>query len=172
LQDRIDVDVPLRAKVTLGALKEQEMPAGACMLRLTPPAKLDVPTSVIVELPTDPELIDEGLTFPAVIVKSPTWTICPLECEEPPGTPVAVMVTPYAPRVVELNEQAAVTVRFDERVTGETGQETDRPVGVAAPVRLTFPLKLLTLVSVTVMVTPVCPRFRFAADVVTVKSPT
>src|SRR5438309_9477354 len=98
------------------------MPAGACMLRLTPPAKLDVPTSVIVELPTDRELIAEGLTFPAVIVKSPTWTICPLECEEPPGTPVAVMVTWYALRGVELNAQAAVTVRVDERLTGETGR--------------------------------------------------
>src|SRR5437899_2339731 len=92
-----------------------------------------------------------------------------------PATPtltVTVMVTPYAPRVVERNEQAGVTVRVDERIPGETGQETDRPVGVAAPVRLTFPLKLLTLVSMTGMVTPVCPRFRFAADVVTVKSPT
>src|SRR5207245_11100506 len=103
------------------------MPAGACMLRLTPPAKLDVPTSVIVELPTDPELIDEGLTFPAVIVKSPTWTICPLECKEPPRTQVAVMVTAYAPRVVEVNEQAAGTDRFAQRLASGTGQVTDRP---------------------------------------------
>jgi len=166
------VDVPLRAKVTLGALKEQEMPAGACMLRLTPPAKLDVPTSVIVELPTDPELIDEGLTFPAVIVKSPTWTICPLECEETPGSPEPVIVTLYAPRVVELKEQAAVTVRFDDRITGKVGQETDRPLGEADPPRVTFPLKLPMPVIVTVIVAPVCPRFRFAEDVATVKSPT
>jgi hypothetical protein len=73
---------------------------------------------------------------------------------------------------VELNEQVAVTVRLDERMTGKVGQETDRPVGEAAPLTLTLPLKLLTLVSVTVIVTPVCPRFRFAADVVTMKSPT
>ena len=142
------------------------------MLRLTPPAKLDVPTSVMVELPTDPELIEEGLTFPAVIVKSPTWTICPLECEETPGTPEPVIVTLYAPRVVELKEQAAVTVRFDDRITGEMGQETDRPLGNAVPPSVTFPLKLPIPVSVTGTVTPVCPRFRFAEDVVIVKSPT
>src|SRR3989442_13802948 len=99
------------------------MPAGACMLILTPPAKVDVPTSVIVELPTDPELIDEGLTFPAVIVKSPTWTIFPLECEEPPGTPVAGVVNPYAPRVVGLNEQGAVSGQIEERKTGRNRHE-------------------------------------------------
>jgi hypothetical protein len=65
-----------------------------------------------------------------------------------------------------------VTVRLDERITGETGQETDRPAGDAAPLRLTFPLKLLMLVSVTVMVTPVCPRFRFEEDAITLRSPT
>lgn len=78
------------------------------------------------------------------------------------------MVTLYAPRVVELKEQAAVTVRFNDRITGEVGQETDRPLGDAVPPRVTFPLKLTMLVIVTVMVTPVCPRLRFAEDVVTV----
>jgi hypothetical protein len=126
----------------------------------------------MVELPTDPELIEEGLTFPGVIVKSPTWTICPLECEETPGTPEPVIVTLYAPRVVELREQAAVTVRFDDRITGEVGQETERPLGEAVPPRVTFPLKFPMPVSVTVMATPVCPTFRFAEDVATVKSPT
>src|SRR5437879_11818007 len=116
------------------------MPAGACMLRLTPPAKLDVPTSVIVELPTDPELIDEGLTFPAVIVKSPTWTICPLECEETPGSPETVLVTLYATRVVELKEQSDVTVRFDDRITGKVGQENDRQLGEAVHPELTIKL--------------------------------
>jgi hypothetical protein len=72
LQDRIAVDVPFRANVTLGELNEQITPAGACTLRPTPPTKLDVPTSVMVELPADPELTEEGATFPAVIVKSPT----------------------------------------------------------------------------------------------------
>ncbi len=60
----------------------------------------------------------------------------------------------YAPRVVELKEQVAVTVRFDERIIAEVGQETDR-FGEAVPLRLTFPLKLLRPERVTEMVTPV-----------------
>jgi hypothetical protein len=69
----------LSVSVTLGALNEQVTPAGVCKLRPTPSTKLDVLTSVMVELPTDPELTEEGATFPAVIVKSPTWMICALE---------------------------------------------------------------------------------------------
>lgn len=131
-----------------------------------------MPTRVIVELPTDPEFTEDGATFPAVMVKSPTWTVWALEWDETPGVPEPVMVTLYAPRVVELKEQAAVTLRFDDRITGEVGQETNSPLGDAVPPRVTVPLKLTMLVRVTVMVTPVCPRLRFAEGVVILKSPT
>ena len=66
-----------------------------------------------------------------------------------------MIVTVYAPRVVELKEQVAVTVRFDERIIGEVGQETNRLFGEAVPLRLTFPLKLLRPERVTEMLTPV-----------------
>jgi len=74
--------------------------------------------------------------------------------------------------LVELREQVAATVRWEDRCTGRIGQETAKPFGEAAAVRVTFPLKLAILVTVTVMVTPVCPRFKFAVEAAMVKSPT
>ena len=65
----------MRASVTLGEVKEHVIPAGDCMLRFTTPMKSELPATVMVELPVDPELIAGGETGPADIAKSPTCTV-------------------------------------------------------------------------------------------------
>ena len=60
---------------------------------------------------------------------------------------------------MELNAHIAVTVEFDEIGIAPVGQETDSPLG-EVPVRVTFPLKPGSLLTVTTAAIPACPRFR------------
>ncbi len=74
-----------------------------------------------------------------------------------PGEPVPVIVTEYAPGVLELNVQDVGTVALAVKLTG-AGHVTVRPVvGLTVGVRATLPTKFWTLVSVIEIDAPIAP---------------
>lgn len=71
MQERTDV-ASEGGSVTLPGVNEQVRPGWALKVSATPSAKPFNPVIVIVELPCEPTLIEEGDTVPALIVKSTT----------------------------------------------------------------------------------------------------
>lgn len=70
-----------------------------------------------------------------------------------PGDPLALIVTPYVPGVLEVNEQRTVAVPLPETMIG-AGQFTPRPA-VVVGVKVIVPAKLNDVVIVTPIETPV-----------------
>ncbi len=145
-QPTVNVEEPEAPRVTLVGLGLAEQPVGApVVVNETIPVKPFTPVTVMVEVPEEPadKLIEVGL---AVTVKSVTVTETVAVLDLVPLVPVTVTV-----KVAAL-EQLTVSVEMPDvpRLTLVGLSVALQPAGAPVTVRLTIPVKPLTLVTVIV----------------------
>jgi hypothetical protein len=156
----VDADA-LEFRVIVGVLQLMVRIPGADdeELIVTVPVKSKLlVTESVTETPVAPTL---KLVAPrGAIVNPPTWTNAEPKWVAVPGEAVPVIFSEYDPTWVEFRPHEAVLVELADRLVGEPGQFTVKPL-TGLEVSVTVPTKSKVLFIETVITAPGAPLLKF-----------